>query len=95
MACCLSKLQSIWSRQACNTLKQQKLAGVEVLEIIETQLLQRRPDGSLVVESKPVLAAPGASKFLTHASFSMSNEVNSKKSCKVLEMLRGHLNDML
>jgi len=57
---------------------------VEVLEIIETQLLQRRPDGSLIVDSKPVLAAPGASKFLTHASFSMSNEVNGKKSCKVV-----------
>lgn len=54
-----------------------------MLEIIETQVLQHRPDGSLIVESKPVLAAPGASKFLTHASFSMSNEVNSKKGCKI------------
>ncbi len=59
------------------------IAGVEVLEIIETQLLQRQPDGSLVVESKPVLAAPGASKFTTHALFSMSEAVNGKKSCKV------------
>lgn len=84
MACCLSKLLFRWSNQACNTLRQHELAGVEVLEIIETQLLQRHPDGSLIVESKPVLAAPGASKFLTHASFSMSNEVNGKKSCKVL-----------
>ena len=57
---------------------------MEVLEIIETQLLQRRPDGSLSVESRPVLAAPGASKFLTNALFSMSNEVNGKKSCKVV-----------
>lgn len=60
-----------------------KIVGVEVLEIIETQLLQRHADGSLVVESKPVLAAPGASKFLTHALFSMSDEVNGKKSCKI------------
>ncbi len=57
---------------------------MEVLEIVETQLLQRRPDGSLIVESKPVLAAPGASKFVTNAFFSMSNEVNGKKNCKVV-----------
>lgn len=84
MACCLSKLHCSCSNQACNTLKQYELVGVEVLEIIETQLLERRPDGSLIVESKPVLAAPGASKFLTNALFSMSNEVNGKKSCKVV-----------
>ena len=58
-----------------------------MLEIIETQLLQRHPDGNLVVESKPILAAPGASKFTTHALFSMSNEVNGKSSCKVLTLL--------
>ncbi|KAL3132882.1 hypothetical protein ABBQ38_006801 [Trebouxia sp. C0009 RCD-2024] len=59
-----------------------KLVGVEVLEIIETQLLHRQSDGSLEVESRPVLAAPGASKFTTHASFSMSEAVNGKRSCK-------------
>ena len=59
-------------------------AGVEVLEIVETQLLQRQADGSLVVESRPVLAAPGASKFTTHALFSMTEAVNGRKSCKVL-----------
>lgn len=58
-------------------------AGVEVLEIIETQLLHRQSDGSLEVESTPVLAAPGASKFTTHALFSMSETVNGRKSCKV------------
>lgn len=61
----------------------QSAAGVEVLEIIETQLLHRQSDGSLEVESRPVLAAPGASKFTTHASFSMSEAVNGKRSCKV------------
>lgn len=60
-----------------------KLVGVEVLEIIETQLLHRQSDGSLEVESRPVLAAPGASKFTTHASFSMSEAVNGKRSCKI------------
>ena len=57
--------------------------GVEVLEIIETQHLQRQAGGSLVVESRPVLAAPGASKFTTHALFSMTETVNGIKSCKV------------
>ncbi|KAL3149525.1 hypothetical protein ABBQ32_002305 [Trebouxia sp. C0010 RCD-2024] len=60
-----------------------KLVGVEVLEIIETQLLHRQSDGSLEVESTPVLAAPGASKFTTHALFSMSETVNGRKSCKI------------
>lgn len=54
-----------------------------MLEIIETQFLQRQADGSLVVESRPVLAAPGASKFTTHALFSMTEAVNGRKSCKV------------
>ena len=58
-------------------------AGVEVLEVIETQLLQRQPDGSIIVESKPLLAAPGASKFTTHAFFSMKEEVNGHKNCTV------------
>lgn len=57
--------------------------GVEVLEVIETQLLQRQPDGSIVVESRPVLAAPGASKFTTHALFTMRDEVNGQKRCLV------------
>ena len=56
---------------------------MEVLEIIETQLLQRQSDGSLVVESLPLLSAPGASKFTTHALFIMSDEVNGKQCCKV------------
>ena len=58
-----------------------------MLEIIETQQLQKQPDGSLVIESKPLLAAPGASKFLTHALFSMSDAVNGKRSCKVTRSL--------
>ena len=58
-------------------------AGVEVLEVIETQLLQRQPDGSIIIESKPLLAAPGASKFTTHAFFSMKEEVNGHKNCTV------------
>ena len=79
-------IQLFASINSCSTLRDQcskSIAGVEVLEIIETQLLQPQADGSLVVESRPVLAAPGASKFTTHALFSMTEAVNGKKSCKV------------
>lgn len=60
-----------------------------MLEVIETQLLQRQPDGSIIVESKPLLAAPGASKFTTHAYFSMREEVNGQKSCVVSRASEG------
>ena len=65
----------------CNPTKQ-SCAGVEVLEIVETQTLQQHADGSLVVESLPLLAAPGASKFTTHALFIMTEAVNGKQCCK-------------
>ena len=75
-----------FSRPICDSLYL-PAAGVEVLEIIETQLLHRQTDGSLEVESRPVLAAPGASKFTTHVLFSMSEAVNGTKSCKVQNRL--------
>ena len=57
--------------------------GVEVLEVIETQQMQHYTDGSIVVESKPLLAAPGASKFTTHGVFMMREQINGQKSCTV------------
>lgn len=60
-----------------------KIVGVEVLEVVETQTLQQHADGSLVVESLPLLAAPGASKFTTHALFIMTEAVNGKQCCKL------------
>lgn len=58
-----------------------------MLEVIETQLLQRQPDGTIVVESKPLLAAPGASKFTTSAFFTMREEVNGQKNCTVRPLI--------
>lgn len=83
---CLQPFDTVFRRcVTCFTWEtfENSAAGVEVLEIIETQLLQRQADGSLVVESRPVLAAPGASKFTTHALFTMTEAVNGRKSCKV------------